>query len=312
MDIKFPAMRTGFAEAKKANPKVAILDSFRDADSTLAHGEMVESVMLTHGRLENADIQRYHAESGPFISPQEILETPTEQVLEAYDYFTQGATASFFNMVSDNLEQVMAEQPGIKVINQSQSQTPARLAEPFLATVFEDDRFRARLAQRLDLPEDSSGSVVATSLLQHTENLMSNDQDVNQARKRYETTAKEAFDRGIVNVVAAGNQGSLAATLAEQGVGLSPDAFRSILVNDWVTVVGGATKDGRLSPITSPDSGYEVFALAENVPFRVDGKVYSANGTSLSAPLIASLAVQTLEQNPEWGPSEVEAMMKGS
>jgi subtilase family protein len=311
MNIKFPAIRVGYAEPKEKQPKVAVMDNFRDADTELAHGEIVESVMLTHGGLQEQDIQRYHAESGPFISPQEVLQAPAEQLLESYAFFARGATASFLNMVSDNLEQVMAEQSEIKVVNQSQSLTPARIAEPFLQPVLEDQNFRGRLAQRLDLPADSAGPSVASKLLQLTEVMMEKDKGSQDARERYENVSRQAFESGIVNVVAAGNQGALATSLQKQGVKTSPKTFRSILVNDWVTVVGGATSDGKLSHITSPDAGAEVFALGENVPFTIEGQTLSASGTSLSAPLIASFAVQLSEQHPDFGPSQLEARMKG-
>ena len=309
---KFPALKTGYAEPKERTPKVAILDSFRADDARPAHGEMVESVMLTHGGLKDEDIQRYHAESGPFISPQDVLEAPDGRLLESYAYFSRGAGASFLNMVSDNLEQVMWEQPSVRVVNQSQSQTPARIAEPFFQAVFEDPQFRERLAARLELPSDSPAPKVASSLLKLTEGILTHDKGVNVAKERYESIAKAAYEKGIVQVIAAGNQGSLSSWLQEQGVESGGQSFRSLLVNDWVTVVGGATADGKISKITSPGAGAEVFALGENVPFRLGGRTLAASGTSLAAPLISSFAVQILEQNPEWGAGQVEARMRGA
>lgn len=287
------------------------MDNFRSSEAEPAHGEMVESVMLTHGGLRDQDIQRYHAESGPFVSPQEVVESPAEKLLETYTYFARGATASFYNMVCDNLEQVMTKQPEVKVVNQSQSLTPARIAEPFLQPVMEDQNFRARMAGPLGLPADSAGALVASRLLKLTETIVAKDREIESVRARYEEVSRQAYESGIVNVVAAGNQGVLASSLEAQGVQTSADTFRSVLVNDWVTVVGGATSDGKVSRITSPNSGAEVFALGENVPFRIDGQTLTASGTSLSAPLIASYAVLLQEQNPELGPAQIEAQMKG-
>ena len=312
MNIKFPAIRTGFAEPREKQPKVAVMDNFQNAETELAHGEIVEAVMLTHGGLQEQDIQRYHAESGPFISLQEVLQAPPHKLLEAYANFTRGATASFYNMVSDNLEHVVTQQPEIKVVNQSQSLTPARIAEPFLQPVMEDRGFRERLAQRLDLPADSAGPSVVSKLLRLTETVVAEDKEIQAAANRYEDVSRHAYEKGVVNVVAAGNQGALAASLAEQGIDTNASTFRSVLVNDWVTVVGGATSDGRVSNVTSPNSGVEVFALGENVPFKIDGQTLSANGTSLSAPLIASYAVQLRDQHPELTPSQLEARVKRS
>lgn len=310
MNVKFPAMRTGYAEPKEARPKVAVLDNFRPDSQPAPHGEMVESVMLMHGGLSEDQVQRYHAESGAPISPQMVVEAPPEQVLEAYLHFSRGATASFLNMVSDNLEQIMAEQPELKVVNQSQSQTPARLLQPFLGALHQDEGFRARLAGRLGLEAEATAPQVTSAMLKLTEAVFEHDKDVGQARKRYESVSQRAFESGIVNVIAAGNQGPLAASLREQGVETSEQSFRSILVNDWVTVVGGATAESKISAITSPDSGAEVYALGENVPFRLGEQVVTGNGTSLSAPLIASYAVQILDQEPGLRPDQVEQRMK--
>lgn len=310
MDMKFPAMRTGYAEPREVKPKVAVFDNFREDSEPVAHGEMVESVMMMHGGLKGSEIQRYHAESGAPISPLDVLESPSEHVLEAYLHFSRGATASFFHMVSDNLEQVMREQPDLKVVNQSQSQTPARLLEPFLAPLAQDSEFREKLAQRLGLAREASVPQVTGAMLRLTEVVVSHDKDIGEARKRYDEVSHRAFESGIVNVIAAGNQGPLAASLREQGVETSENSFRSILVNDWVTVVGGATADSKVSAITSPDSGAELYALGEKVPFRLGDQVVMGNGTSLSAPLIASYAVQILDQNPGLSPDQVEARMK--
>lgn len=302
----FPAIRTGYAEPKEKAPRVAVMDNFRDADSQLAHGEICESVMMLHGGLQDQEIQRLHAESGPQVWPQDVIEAPADQVLSAYDTFAAQATISFYNMVSDNLRLVLDEQPSVRVINQSQSQTPVRLMEPFLKPLFEQGEFRQRLAQELDMDPSSPPGRVISQLLDHTEGLLTEDSAVAEARERYTATAREAFEKGVLNVVAGGNQGVLASQLQQAGVQTSPASYRSILLNDFVTVVGAATGSGAKADLNSPNAGVEVYALGEGVTFKDGEQVLAANGTSVATPLIASQAADTVRRHPEWSAAQVK------
>ena len=140
---------------------------------------------------------------------------------------------------------------------------------------------------------------------------MKNHEHVVEAQERYDSVSQRAFDSGVVNVIAGGNQGALAQSLAQQGVAVGEETFRSLLVNQWTTVVGAATAEGKLSGLNSPNGETEVYALGENVPFQIEGKTMVTNGTSVSAPLISSHIVHTLEAFPNWTPAEVEASMTG-
>lgn len=306
VSANFPAIRTGYAEPKEKAPLVAVMDNFRDAESQLAHGEICESVMMLHGGLKDEEIQRLHAESGPNVWPQDILEAPSDQVVSAYDTFTTEATVSFFNMVSDNLQLVLDQQPSVRVINQSQSQTPVRLMEPLLQPLFEQAEFRERVAQGLGLDPASEPSSIVSQLLSHTETVLKEDPAVEQARERYTATARAAYEHGILNVIAGGNQGALANQLQSAGVVTSQDSYRSILLNDYVTVVGAATKAGERAALNSPNAGVEVYALGEGVTFKDGAQVLAANGTSVATPLIASQAAHTIRQHPQWSAAQLK------
>ena len=305
---RYPALRSGYAEKKEQRPSVALVDNFRE-DSGIAHGQITESVMILHGGLGDEDIQRLHGESGAPFDPRLLLDCPADQLVEAYDAFTVGATASFLNMVSDNLDLVSTELPSVRVLNQSQSQTPARLVEPFLQPILGEPEFRSRLAEALELPAQAEPKQVITSLLAHTENTLATNPELDEAKERYALSAKQAFDQGLVNVIAGGNQGALASKLTDLGVESSPNAYRSVLLNDWVTVVGAATADGRVASLNSPNAGVEVYALGENVPFSVNGQNLAANGTSVASPLVASRAAQLAKQNPHWSAQEIEGAL---
>ena len=305
---RYPALRSGYAEKKESRPSVALVDNFRE-DSGIAHGQVTESVLILHGGLRDEDIQRLHGESGAPFDPQLLLDCPKDQLVEAYDAFTVGATASFLNMVSDNLDLVSSELPSVRVLNQSQSQTPARLVEPFLQPIFGQPEFRSRLAEALELPAQAEPKQVVTSLLAHTEATLTSNPELSEAKERYALSSKLAFEQGLVNVVAGGNQGIFAAKLSELGVEASPNAFRSVLLNDYVTVVGAATADGKIATLNSPNAGIEVYALGENVPFSVNGQNLAANGTSVAAPLVAGRAAQLVAQHPQWSAQEIEGAL---
>lgn len=303
------ALRTGYAEKIEKKPLVALADSFRVAENG-AHGEITESVLLLHGKLDETEIQRLHAESGAPLEPQTVLSAPSGQILERFDRFAAGAATSFLDMTSDNLQLVMGEMPSVRVISQSQSQTPTRILEPFLGAIKDNPEFRDRLAEELKLEDPSVGSVLS-GLTSHTEYMLRDDETVQDAAERYETLAKAAYDKGIVNLIAGGNQGALAREFDALGATTSPSAFRSVLVNEYVTVVGAARADGKESDVNSPNASVEVYGLGEQVPVLVQGQSALANGTSVATPLVAGQALDLLKKNPEWTAFQVENELMG-
>jgi hypothetical protein len=306
IDSYFPALRTGYAEKREMRPLLAVLDNFDAPSGELPHGEIVESVMLLHGRLKDEEIQNLHGDSAAPFDFHDLIAVPAEQLVDGFDALTVGTTASFYNMVTDNLRLLMEEQPSVRVVNVSQSQTPARLIEPFLGPIEKNAKFRGKLAKGLHLTEDATAAEVISSLLEHTEEMVHSDPDIVAAGARYQDAARQAYGKGIVNVIAAGNQGALAGTLSQMGVHTTPATFRSLLVNDWVTVVGAATRDSQPSKLNSPQSGIEVYALGEQLPFQARGIRARVDGTSVAAPLIASQAAATLKQHPEWTATQLE------
>lgn len=299
------ALRTGYAEKIESKPLVALPDSFRDADTTTAHGEMTDSVLILHGKLQDEDVQRLHAESGAPFHPQKVLEAPAGELLSRYEQFAKGATLSFLDMTSDNLELVLDEMPSVRVISQSQSQTPTRLVETFLQPIKEDGEFRQRLAGELGLENSGVGEILS-ALTQHTEKALKADEEISGAAQRYKDLSKKVYDQGIVSLIAGGNQGELSRQFEALGAETSPSAFRSILANDYVTVVGAATADGQPASLNSPNAQIEVYALGEGVPVMADGQVVYANGTSVATPLVAGQAAQLISENPEWSVFQVK------
>lgn len=112
-----------------------------------------------------------------------------------------------------------------------------------------------------------------------------------------------AFQRGIVVVVAAGNDGT---NFPDGGLGAPADAYGSLSVgavyaNGTIAEFSshGPTVDGRIKPDVCA-MGVSAF-LALN-----DGWSYGyCSGTSVATPLIAGSAALILEKHPDWSPAEV-------
>ncbi len=109
-----------------------------------------------------------------------------------------------------------------------------------------------------------------------------------------------AYSEGILVVTSAGNKGPGDSTLLTPGD--SPYALAIGAVTPWNTVTSfssrGPTFDSdRIKPDLCGTGKYTVCAHWD---VGVPNSIGRANGTSLSAPLIAGLAALMLEANPEW------------
>ena len=121
--------------------------------------------------------------------------------------------------------------------------------------------------------------------------------------------AAAAVTRGMVLVVAAGNEGSLPwgrVTVPADAAGLisvgAVDRFRVVAS----TSSRGPTADGRVKPeVVAP--GVDVWTA------QVRGGGYARlDGTSFSAPLVSGVCALLLQMNPEWGPAEVLEALQGT
>jgi hypothetical protein len=312
-------LRSGYAEKREAAPKVALLDNFDNADTATAHGEMTESVLLGYGQLQDSDVQRYHCGNFNPFPPEAVLQAPVEKLGGTLRAHVALSGALLLRATTENLLQIAAEQPEIRVISQSQSQSPVRVAQPFYEAAAQDPQFRERLGQALGLPPQSSLLEVAEQLFVTSEKFLRDEEAVQEARADYLRAGRQLHERGVVHLLAAGNLGDFSAELEAKGVQFSPSAFRSLLVSDYSTVVGSLDEQGQVASFTSPRAGIDVLASGVNLAFsdstpppgQTPDEVLYGNGTSLSVPLVAGKVVQLTQANPGWGPFEVEASLQG-
>ncbi len=305
-------LRTGYAEKRELSPRVALLDNFENAESTTAHGEMTESVLLGQG-LRDEDIQRFHCGNGNPVSVEQVLQAPAEKVGGLLRAHVAVGSALLLKATSENLRLLAEQHPEIQVISQSQSQTPIRISQPFLEAARSDEAFRERLGKALGLPPNSALREVADELFIVAERFMRDEEAVKEARQEYLQLQRQLHERGVVHLLPAGNLGQLAQQLEADGHQLSPSAFRSLLSSDFTTVVGSLDAEGRPASFTSPRSGVEVMAPGVDIAFQDPdgGDIQRGNGTSLSVPLVAARAAELRQQHPEWTPFQLETSLQG-
>lgn len=295
----------GLAEKREARPKVALLDNFDGP-----HGAMTESVLLSPGGLQEAEVQRYFCGSGNSVAAEEIFEAPPEKLRGLLRRHIGEAGNLLLEATSLNLRQILQEQPEVRVISQSQSQCPIRVALPFYEKAQTDAAFREKLARTLLLPPEATAVEVGDELFSTAETILR--EETREARKEYLGLERELNQKGVVHLLPAGNLGELSAQLEKAGHQLSPSGFRSILCNDFTTVVGSLDEQGQPASFNSPRSGTEVWAPGVNIEVAdAEGNKSVSQGTSLSVPLVARQVVSMLDQHPQWGSFEVEAELKG-
>lgn len=303
----------GMAEKAEANPKLAILDDFDGDPAGFPHGQAVESVLLSHSDLTDADVQRYQNDA-PQAHLGKLMNEHGLDFHTAFRTVVSRNVAHFYLQTTLNLRQIASEQPGIKVISQSQGETPGRLLESIFNTIQTNESVRQHATHSLGLPPDAPLSEISQKLLNSADQVLAQNEFCQKARDEYTKTTKELYQNGVSYLVAAGNHGEFGALLKSMGVEAGPATFRNILVNDYVTVVGATDQNGRPSVINSPAAAIEVQRVGEDLPWSA-GEGFDQNGvadgTSFATPIAAGEAVKFLQTNPQAGPFEVEAHLMG-
>jgi len=124
--------------------------------------------------------------------------------------------------------------------------------------------------------------------------------------------ANWAFERGILLVASAGNEGQESVKFPDGGLGSPADAFGALAVGAvdangtlWSYSSFGPTYDGRTKPELCA-RGFQT-----NYVWNAGETSYTyGNGTSLAAPLIAGSAALVLQAHPKLRPAEIMAALK--
>lgn len=308
-----PLPPKGYAEKKEAAPKLALIDDFDGDPAGFPHGQAVESVLLSHSQLGDSDVQRYQndAKQADLVK---LMREDGLDFLTAYRTMVGRNIAHFYLNTASNLHQILQEQPDIKVISQSQGETPGRQLEGLFQGLQTNQAFRDGACHSLGLPTDAPLAKICDGLLRAADREAAENDICKKAKAEYDKVSKKLYDKGVTYLVAAGNHGDIGATLASIGVEASPSSFRNVLVNDYVTVVGALTPDGQTSGLNSPGAAIKAYRRGEDLPWKAEEGFNTegvSSGTSFATPIAAGEALQYLLSNPEHGPFEVEAHLAG-
>ena len=303
----------GYAEKKEPEAKLALLDDFDGDPNGYPHGQVVESVLFSHSELKDADVQRMQNVAEP-ANLKELMEGDKKlPFLTAYRTAVQQNIGKFYLTTALNLHTILKEQPNVKVVSQSQGETPARQAKQIYDNIKDNPKAIRATALAIGLLPEASLKDVTQELLGQADEIAQSEFS-QKAKHEYLKASKAVKDKGITYLVAAGNHGAFAHELNQLGVKPSPNAFRSILVNDHVTVVGANTAEGEISTINSPNSGAETYERGEDLAWKV-GEGFDRegvdDGTSLATPIVAGKILEQLEENPDLTPFDIESQLKG-
>lgn len=308
-----PLIPNGYAEPKEAAPRLALLDDFDGDEVGFPHGQAVESVLLSHSDLQDADVQRIQ-NMPEQARIEEIMRNQKVDFRRAYGAAVLRNVAKFYLSTAQNLQTVLKEQPTVQVISQSQGETSARLAGTLIEGLQASEPMRQHANQAFGLETDAPLPELLEALIAESDRLLSDNELITQARQEYLKAARQTQEQGVVYLVAAGNHGDLAHQLEQMGVKTSSSAFRNIFATEYATVVGATTAEGGVSGLNSPNSGAEVWARGENLPWQAaEGfdRQGVDSGTSFATPLVAGQILGMLDREPHLTPFDLEARLQG-
>lgn len=126
------------------------------------------------------------------------------------------------------------------------------------------------------------------------------------------TAAQRAVDHGATVVIAAGNSGPVARTIASPGI--APGAI-TVGASDGDESIarfssrGPTPIDGRLKPdVVAPGVGV-VSACTDGTYETCDGPYVAKDGTSMATPHVSGVAALMLQRHPDWSPGRVKAAL---
>lgn len=311
-----------YAERKEANPKVAIFDNFSQGNEGPQHGDSVEKVVLASSRLKDKDIQNFENGHDEGIKEEDVIQAKPDEFLSKLTTLTEETVTGFLQATARNLDTITGNKGNkIRVINQSQSQCAARVSRPFIEKLEASEDFRVTVKEALGLPLRAHTDTVAEALLNEVQTIFDESDKIDRAEKDYLRAAAKAYNQGIVHVVTAGNLGRVTANWEKKGIHAPEGAYRSVLANDYTTIVGAtdsrgttSVRDDRAAAFTSIYAGAEFAMHGVNVEVvsKDSKKDQYSNGTSFAAPQLTGLISDMIKADPKLGVAQIEDLLKSA
>lgn len=271
---------------------IAVIDVF---DGPGSHGEQVAFVLDQQTRATQADIRKLN-----MVIPFSDATTFKGQVEEF--------VAGLVNQSSDMVEAIVNDPRNrIRTINESLGTSPARVAvETWVGA--ETPEQRVQIARDLGLPDNTPPRQVLQTLMNEMDKLFDSSPKILAAQKRFEEVSQRANDRGIIHMVAAGNEGDYLRQLGELGLTFDKNFAVNVLLNEKVVTVAASEGDGdKMAPFTSPNPFTDVSADGTAVPVDANGTV--ADGTSFASPTVAGIVAEMRIVNPRLSVNQIRDIL---
>lgn len=295
------------AEPKERAPRIAVVDDFEKSEGDISHGKQVEDVLVRTGSLDRSQIQNLHNSYETDVSYADVLESEPAELLQKLSDYTEQSVSGLYQATTANLETIESEFTSVRVINQSQGQSPAGLAEPFLNQIMDNDDFRKNLRSSLDLKPRSHKSTVAQGFVDHLSQVWEQSPGIASARDEYLDSAARMYDKGVVHLVTGGSLGEMVDSCEQLGIEMPENAYQSILANQFTTVVGATDTMGTLS--LRDDRAAEWSSVSAGVEFSMPGGWDSTEGTAVSVAQVSALVDDMVSTSPTLTVADVETLL---
>lgn len=293
--------------------RIAVIDQF--SDSATGHGQRVESVLSQSCEADHETLCFDNIHSTDHAST-ELGKLAVDEFRPALRRHVVQRYMGFYEATTANLKSALEQ--GARVVNQSQSQSVAKVVRFSVAQLRDDPEFAARVREAYGLGADAELDELSEAIIEEVHQTVESHPGILDRRQSYLETSRQAYEGGVVQVIPSGNLGVQSRAYQIWGIDSRPDTFQSVLVSPYTTVVGSV--DGHRTPEVGDDTphrGTSEFAGAEfavngrHLEWKVAEESGSGSGTSYAAPQVAALAAEMLSLHPEWGSDQVEAELRG-